>query len=92
MHGPLAQALAQQMQAAIEGGGRPGRGQDLAILHVQHVGHQLHRGVQARHVRRMRPVRGGLSPVQQAGLGQHKSAQTQAHDECASGMGGAQGL
>ena len=61
--------LTQQVQAAIDTRRRAGRGQQRAIIDVEHTGIQAYRREALVELARPRPVSGGLASVQQACLG-----------------------
>ncbi|KAH0442949.1 hypothetical protein KCU90_g1519, partial [Aureobasidium melanogenum] len=82
--------LAQHVQTAIEPGSRAGRGQHVAIVHIQHVGIEPHARIAAREIVRPRPVGGGRTAVENARGGQHECTQTQPDQLRPARMGGAQ--
>ena len=86
------QVAADQVQAQIYAGGTAGRGEDVARVHVQHVGLYLHPRVAGGQRLRMAPMRGGAPAVEQARRRQHEGAGADGQDACAAGVGLAQRL
>src|SRR4051794_24824674 len=57
---------ADDVQAQVDARGGAGRGQDVTLVDVEHVGVQVDRRMGAGELRGVLPVRGGAPPVEQA--------------------------
>lgn len=60
------------MQHHVHAGGRAGRGEDAAGVHIQHVGAHLNTREAAGEQIGEPPVGGSAETIQQAGMGEHK--------------------
>jgi hypothetical protein len=79
--GDLAAVVApHHVQAQVEAGRAARRGEQVAVVDVQHVGVDADVRVPAGQVGALRPVRGGPAPVQQARGGQDQRAGAQRDD------------
>lgn len=83
---------ADHVQAHVEGRGRARRGEELAVVDVEHVRIDRHGGVQGRQVPGRDPVGGRAQPVQQAGGGEDEGSDTDRGDPGAVRGGRAQRL
>lgn len=79
--------LAHDVQAAIDGGRRPCRGKDIALIDVERVLLQGDLRIALLELVSPRPMRRRRTPVEQSGLGQHERSQAQADDPRAARMG-----
>ena len=75
--------LADHVQAQVDAGGAPGRGQDVALVNEQDAGIHRHPGMLACEQAAFCPVRGGAAAVEQPGGGQGERARAQRHDPAA---------
>ena len=80
-----AELLTQQVQARVQPGGRAGARDDAAVLHVEHVGVDVDRGVHLGHRVRVHPVRRRAAPVQHAGGGEDERPAADAQQPCSAG-------
>ena len=71
---------ADDVQAEVDAGGHPGRGEHVAVVDEEHVGVESHVRVPAPEPFRVRPVGGRRPPVEQAGGGEHEGAGADRHD------------
>lgn len=83
---------ADHVQAHVEGRGRARRGEELAVVDIEDVRVDGHRGVQGRQVPGREPVGRGAQSVQQAGGGQDEGADADRGDPGAVRGRGAQCL
>ncbi|ESY13896.1 hypothetical protein X752_04630 [Mesorhizobium sp. LNJC398B00] len=67
-------AGAHNVQAAIEPGGDAGRGDDVAVVDIEHIGVDGDIGMKRLQLVRIGPVRGRFPARKQAGGGKGKSA------------------
>ena len=65
-----AERLAHQVQRGVDAGGRSGTRQDVAVLHVEHIGPHDGLRVHACHEIGVAPVGRALAAVEEPGLGQ----------------------
>ncbi|MNZ73452.1 hypothetical protein D3C78_918630 [compost metagenome] len=79
------------MQAAVDPGGRAGRGEQAAVLDIEHIGIHLHVRIARGELFCPGPVGGCPPSRQQAGLGQHEGAEAQANHLRATVVGRDQG-
>ena len=77
-----AELLPQQVQARIEARGRAGARDDAPVLHVQHVGVDVDRGVHRGHRVGVHPVRRRAAAVENAGCREHERAAADAQQPC----------
>jgi hypothetical protein len=82
---------AHEVEAQVDAGGRAGAGGDVAVLHVEHVGHDLDLREPAAELRLVEPVRRRLAALEQPGLGQGERTRAQRDHHRAAGDGPLQG-
>ena len=83
-HGPV--VAADQVQAEVDGGRAARRGQDVAVVDVEHVGVDGEGRIPGGQLGALGPVRGDPPPVQQPGRGQHEGSGAQRHQARAAGV------
>ncbi|MNI21476.1 hypothetical protein D3C73_750030 [compost metagenome] len=84
--------LAHHVQHHVHAGGRPGRGDDAAGVHIQHVVAYVDAWEFAGQRFGEPPVGGGLAAVEQAGPGEHERAGADGGDAGAARMGAGEGI
>lgn len=83
---------AHDVQAAVQPGGDAGRGDDVTVVDIEHVGVDGDVGVKRLELIGIGPMRGRLASRQQPGGGNGEGAEAQAHDQRAAPVGAVERL
>ncbi len=87
--GPV--VAADDVEAEVEAGRASGRGQNVAVVEVQHPRVDVDCGIPLGELGGMGPVGGGPPAVEQSGGGQHEGSCAQRQDAGPPGVGGPEG-
>ena len=82
-----AMTLAYQIEAAVQPGGRAGRGDQPIVIHIEGVGIEQYTGEAADEILLILPVGRCPAPLEQPRIGEHIGTETEPHYLCASGVG-----
>jgi hypothetical protein len=83
---------ADDMQTQVDARRRAGRGHDIAVVDIEHVGVDIDLRIAGRELLGLHPVGGGPAPVEQTGGGQHEGARADRQNPGPPPVRGAEGI